>query len=384
MTTEERLETLEKELARAKRCYRYLLAGVGLAVMALGFGWIWAKTSASADAQNTDGVKKVILANEIIVEDPNSGERIVLGNASIPSFGNSGWGLTIFDRHSEPRANLQLDFVNRPLLRLYNEEGKDVVTLCTAYCGGWLKIQDPNTRTQASMSVLHNEALLGTGRGHGPGQTRIQLMATEKTTGLNLYDTDGIRFELGAGPKGTALNLYDPNGSPCIGLGVDPEGTRLALGGRQGSCARVSLDVETDRAGLRLFDENGAPRAGLLMYGYGPGLTLWDGNENLRAALKLDEDGPDLDLSGEKGGGCLLGVYENVPKLSLCDMNGKPRLGLGVFETGPSIDLPDENGTIRATLGALVTTRPDGTETKHPESSLWLFGPDGKTLWSAP
>jgi len=51
MTTDERLENLEKELARAKRRNRWLLAIVALAVVGLGLAWILPKTTATAQAQ---------------------------------------------------------------------------------------------------------------------------------------------------------------------------------------------------------------------------------------------------------------------------------------------------------------------------------------------
>jgi hypothetical protein len=51
MTTEERFENLERELARAKRRNRWLLAIVALAVVGLGLAWILPKTTATAQAQ---------------------------------------------------------------------------------------------------------------------------------------------------------------------------------------------------------------------------------------------------------------------------------------------------------------------------------------------
>jgi len=35
-------------------------------------------------------------------------------------------------------------------------------------------------------------------------------------------------------------------------------------------------------------------------------------------------------------------------------------------------------------LGTGRTVLPDGREITYPESSLRLFGPDGKTIWHAP
>ena len=110
-----------------------------------------------------------------------------------------------------------------------------------------------------------------------------------------------------------------------------------------------------------LEDENGKPRAKLHMFNGGPNLTLFDEKGQPRVLLSADEVGP---------------------RLNLLDVNGKFRTSLQAGKDGPSLILSDENGKDRAVLGANRTERPDGTQNKHPESSLRLFGPDGKTIWS--
>ena len=100
---------------------------------------------------------------------------------------------------------------------------------------------------------------------------------------------------------------------------------------------------------------------------------------------RVDKDGPALTLFDEKGKGCAgLSVYKDTPSLFLRDKNDQLRADLALSKNGPTLNLSDENGKTRAALGANQTARPDGTQTKYPESSLFLFGPDGKTLWSAP
>jgi hypothetical protein len=76
-------------------------------------------------------------------------------------------------------------------------------------------------------------------------------------------------------------------------------------------------------------------------------------------------------------------VLKDGPGLNLLDENGKPRAGLGVSKDGPTLILIDENGKGRATVGVTQTTTPDGRTTTYPESSLLLFGSDGKIIWQA-
>lgn len=112
-----------------------------------------------------------------------------------------------------------------------------------------------------------------------------------------------------------------------------------------------------------LVDDDGKMLAQLGVDVFGPTLSLSDKNDKVRAWLGVDEDGPLLQLSDDKGKvRALLGADEDVSGLSLFDDKGKGR----------------------CTIGAAATIHEDGRKTTYPESSIWLFGPDGKGLWSAP
>jgi len=95
----------------------------------------------------------------------------------------------------------------------------------------------------------------------------------------------------------------------------------------------------------------------------GPVLVLRDENGTLRAALSAAKDGPVLGLGDE---------------------NGTPRAALVVGKDGPVLSLYDAGGQGRANLGAASTKMPDGNTITYPESSMLLFGADGKAIWSAP
>jgi len=80
MTTEERLEKLERELSAAKRRNRWLLTIVGLTIVGVGLAWTLTKTTPTAQAQGpaTNPAKTVIRANEFILEDVDGKPRACL------------------------------------------------------------------------------------------------------------------------------------------------------------------------------------------------------------------------------------------------------------------------------------------------------------------
>jgi hypothetical protein len=133
-----------------------------------------------------------------------------------------------------------------------------------------------------------------------------------------------------------------------------------------------------------LEDENGKTRAKLHMSDAGPNLTLFDENGGGRVLLCADRYGARLAMSDEKGDRCIgLCALKEGPDFSMY-RGDRTRARLRVLNDGAYLLLLDENITPRAILGTDETVSPDGTRTKHPESSLRLYGPDGKTLWSAP
>jgi len=79
----------------------------------------------------------------------------------------------------------------------------------------------------------------------------------------------------------------------------------------------------------------------------------------------------------------VLGIGKNGPMLSLIDENEKNSAVLSVSEVGPSLSLSDENGKMRFAAGKRMAVSPHGKTIEYPESSLILFGPDGKVIWSA-
>ena len=125
--------------------------------------------------------------------------------------------------------------------------------------------------------------------------------------------------------------------------------------------ANAPKEVHANR--FVLEDEKGKPRAELSMINGGPGLILSDEKGNTRVGLS---------------------VPKNEPRLELSDEKGKTRAVLELDTDGSRLNLSDEKGTERATLGVSMTKTPDGKHTTNHESSLLLYGPDGKVRWQTP
>ena len=146
---------------------------------------------------------------------------------------------------------------------------------------------------------------------------------------------------------------------------------------------RASLTVDKDGPALRLWNEKGEGGAVLIVGKDGPWLTFYD-EKSPRVLLMVDKGGPWLGLFDENGKTrAWLAVDKDGPALRLRDENDKLRAWLAVNKDGPWLTLGDENGKSRFVAGKTKTVSPDGKTIEYPESSLILYGPDGKVIWSA-
>lgn len=133
MTTEERLQTLEKEMAREKKRVRWLLlAGVAWAV---AFGVFCARTA----------VVKEVRANGFLLVDKNGKERAVLGmsqnqvafglldergerRVGLVLDGDGAW-FNLYDKGGEVRASFKQDEESGPGFLFLDERGTPRVGL---------------------------------------------------------------------------------------------------------------------------------------------------------------------------------------------------------------------------------------------------------------
>jgi hypothetical protein len=177
MTIEERLASLERELARAKRRNRWLLAAVGLAVAICAIAWA---VMGGAQAVHAEGVaegKKVIRANAFILEDDNGKPRAAL------LAGKDGPALTMFDAGRKSGAVLDVT-ADGPGLALF-AAGKPRAGLRVGEDGPTLSLRDQNGVPLALFSV------------------------SKEGTALNLYDGSKSRVMLMALKDGPTLILSD-------------------------------------------------------------------------------------------------------------------------------------------------------------------------------
>jgi hypothetical protein len=162
--------------------------------------------------------------------------------------------------------------------------------------------------------------------------------------------------------RARSIYVEDEKGDTRAALFVNENGPILRLSGEDGY-TRAVLGVFKDGPKLWLSDENGKHRVILHVNKDGlAGLGLYDGNGKARVKLTVTKYGPSLMLSDE---------------------NDKIRATLDVIENGPTLLLSDEKGHDRFVAGKAGTVSPDGKTIEYPESSLILYGPDGKVIWSA-
>lgn len=158
MTTDERLDELERELARSRRRFRWLIIGVGLCVMSVAVLYAFGQyqTTFTPRATKASPVKEMH-ANSFILEDANGKPRASLGMDEDGLVlrlryenGNIGAALclheekvvlSLADNNGKPRAVLGLA-KNMPLLCLYDEKEEPRVTVAVLADGPHLILRD--------------------------------------------------------------------------------------------------------------------------------------------------------------------------------------------------------------------------------------------------
>lgn len=181
MTIEERLENMEQELGRVKRCNRWLLGAIllvagGLIVFA-GF-----ETTASRAREKAGGTIKEVHAKKFILEDENGKARADL------SASESGPSLSLSDENGETRVSLAA-YKGSPNLSLRDKNGKVRVSLSASESGPSLSLWGKN------------------------GKAGVSLYASESGPYLLLCDKNGTpRADLSVFRDNPSLLLWDEKG----------------------------------------------------------------------------------------------------------------------------------------------------------------------------
>lgn len=151
MTTEERLERLECELARSKRRFRWLIIGAGLCLVSAAVLYAYRSRS------DASGVGKELRATSFVLEDLSGKPRASLGmdedglelrlryeNGKIGAalcLHEEKMVLSLSDTNGIPRAVLGVT-QNMPLLCLYDEKQEPRATLAVLADGPHLVLRD--------------------------------------------------------------------------------------------------------------------------------------------------------------------------------------------------------------------------------------------------
>ena len=187
MTTEERLERLERDLRGAKRCIRWLLVGTALAVSGLCIAWV--ESGAVVEAKGQQGVAQEIRANSFILVDGAGRARAALG------MGNNGAALELYDEAGTRRTELS------DKLALYDEAGTLRVVLTGGREVSWA-VYDKTGSVRAALGpvLAQGVALVFSDEAATP---RVWMGVTETGASLELFDKAGTaRANFGAGVYG--------------------------------------------------------------------------------------------------------------------------------------------------------------------------------------
>jgi hypothetical protein len=204
MTTDQRIENLEKGLASARRFNRWLLAAVGLA---LGV-WILAGTFGPimAAAPGGGGAVKEIRANRFVVEDENGRVRAVLAVHKetkvvdgMPPIPEGRTSLDLFDEKGKARVSLTLSESEAGLFRggatglhVFGARDSGCAEL-TADNGGSLMLTHELSKNFAGLSANENVMSVCLTNLGGKVMRRAWLYMDKDGAGLELCDKNGVR-----------------------------------------------------------------------------------------------------------------------------------------------------------------------------------------------
>lgn len=142
MTTDERIEKVESQLARMRWCNRCL---IGCIVLSVGV-WFIMKTLAPETAWAQSGAK-AIQATRFIVEDENGKPRAEL------SMGKQGPQLAMWNENGKPRIYLGVNDLGK-WLSLWDENGTHRGSLAVRQDGPAVTLNDENGKPRARVRVL--------------------------------------------------------------------------------------------------------------------------------------------------------------------------------------------------------------------------------------
>jgi hypothetical protein len=176
MSTDERLEKMEGQLARVRWFNRILIAGI---VLLLG-AWLILKSFGPETAWAQSGVEG-IRANKFVLEDENGKVRATLAMTE------DGPMLSLSDENGRTRAALRVAD-GRPSLSLHDVGGNERACLMVGMLGPYLTMYDDNDKLRADLSVGEDSSSLSLSDDNGNERAVIGIF---DEPGFVLFDENG-------------------------------------------------------------------------------------------------------------------------------------------------------------------------------------------------
>jgi hypothetical protein len=176
MSTDERLEKIEGQLARVRWFNRILIAGI---VLFLGV-WLILKSFGPDTAWAQSGGEE-IRAKKFVLEDENGKMRATLAMAE------NGPMLSLSDENGKIRAALKVAD-GKPSLSLHDVDGKERASLMVGTLGPYLTLYDENDMLRADLSVGKGSSNLSLSDENGKERAVIGMFDEPD---LVLFDENG-------------------------------------------------------------------------------------------------------------------------------------------------------------------------------------------------
>lgn len=214
MTTDERMEKIEAELARVKWVNRCLVACI---VLILGC-WSAVQTFAPQKAWAKSGTK-TLQATDLLLQDENGKTCAVLMGTT------DGAVLLSVDENGKHGGGLHLQ---KDCLMVIDENMDKRIALVGSKEGPSLGLYDKNGKTRIGLTMVNNKPLLTLCDENS--KSRVGLGILEGLPNLTLFDeNEKPRIGLSIFKGLPNLTLFDENGKRRIGLGILEGGPSLSL-----------------------------------------------------------------------------------------------------------------------------------------------------------
>ncbi len=244
-----------------------------------------------------------------------------------------GGHIVVHDRSGKPRLEATMDD-DDPVVRLLDATGTRRLSAVVTESGGFIALRRPSGEPNLMIAAMEGTGPVVACFEEGCIVPTIEIGCTPEPA-LCIRDRDGsARLAAGVTAEGAAeLRLNDCEGTTRGYFGNNAEGrTDLAMADAQGSCRFEALVAVDGTPRSTMYSEGGVPRIGARLLPDGsPRTTYFDCNGKARLVLET---------AGENG----------APRLTLCDNEAQPRVGLQADADDEGLYLLDGAGVVRGSF----------------------------------